>query len=859
MSIRNCIDEAVAGGDLNSDVAVALRGMLDQIIKDNPGSGRVWERNVANKLQREWDRFAQNKKRQNVKQAAAQKDIGDRLKAAKAEGKNVSKAARAVLTFDASNEFSGPNVYSRYEVLRGDAYSHMADFLEQNKSSLAGIKQNKGSMPKVVAALFGEASDGPSKAAADAIITGRNFLVERFNEAGGNIEIRQNWGWVQSHNANLISSAGKDAWKKRVLTLVDRDRMRNIDDEVMSDGDLNTFLDEMYDDIVAEEIGSFRSGVNPRSGNRALNFKGSKAWLEYNREFGSGEPFDAIVNEMDRLALDTAAMEIMGPSPRATLEMMKRTTDELEGAELNVGKELISLDSLFEEVIEPAQPFSRSGASRWMQGLRGLMTMSRLGSSVFSAVYGDTATSRRTAVLNGMGANRRTGAQMKMAFGGVENRRDAARMGYVSEIWLNSSMAQQRLQGELVKSGLFSRTLPEFTLRASGTSGWTEAQRLSFMKETEGLMTDMSEHGWDELADVNSDFRGFLERYGVDAGDWERYRDTPIWSDNEFQAEFRRPRDVWARVKNDSSMSIEEKRAHFDTAMKLQEMIRAESYFDTVQSTPTARAGVRARAPKGGFMDQVVLKNATLWKSFTISYSHLYASRLAGIGRTRGLASAAGFAVPLLVAMTVAGGARNWAVQIAAGKDPQDMDDGAFFTDALFAGGALGIPGDIADQINRKGFQGLVEFLVGPVVTGPAKDAFRLAADFADGDEDGNITIPAVTRDLLEVANPLSTLWYTRLANEKLVMDTVERAIDPEAFELRMHNRRSWAEREGMSYWSEPGDSLSNARTPEAPELPDVSVVSEAGAAEPKLGGFARHPSNAAKTFPRIGGFTRLQ
>ena len=56
----------------------------------------------------------------------------------------------------------------------------------------------------------------------------------------------------------------------------------------------------------------FGSPVTKRIAHRELVFSDSKTWLEYQERFGSGDMFSGIVGEIDRLARDTAVIEVQG-------------------------------------------------------------------------------------------------------------------------------------------------------------------------------------------------------------------------------------------------------------------------------------------------------------------------------------------------------------------------------------------------------------------------------------------------------------------------------------------------------------------------------------------------------------------
>ena len=83
------------------------------------------------------------------------------------------------------------------------------------------------------------------------------------------------------------------------------------------------------------------------------------------------------------------------------------------------------------------------------------------------------------------------------------------------------------------------------------------------------------------------------------------------------------------------------------------------------------------------------------------------------------------------------------------------------------------------------------------------------------GDRDGDISqVPKdIAGDLFRVMKrniPLGSLWYGRLALERLMLDNIERMIDP-GFDRRMRKYERKIKKEtGQEFWWSPGESLPN-------------------------------------------------
>jgi hypothetical protein len=57
---------------------------------------------------------------------------------------------------------------------------------------------------------------------------------------------------------------------------------------------------------------------------------------------------------------------------------------------------------------------------------------------------------------------------------------------------------------------------------------------------------------------------------------------------------------------------------------------------------------------------------------------------------------------------------------------------------------------------------------------------------------------------------PGSTLWYTRLAFERLIIDTLERLINPDFDADNRRKERNLKNRTGQEYWWSPGEITPN-------------------------------------------------
>lgn len=832
--ILKCISEAAAGGFISPEAKQEYLARLQELADDfAERSGKSFEESAqdsAVRLQDEIERSIRRRKRMQLFQAKRQDEIRARLAASGDE----AKAALSVLGFDPRLEHVGPNVEMRHQGLRGSAFARMNEFVDKFRSKIGGLRRETAGLDDVVAELFGEATgNAEAKALAGGIEEARAFLVGRHNSSGGDIVQRKGWGWAQKHDRVAIARVDREVWEDFTIARLDPLRMLNDDGAPMTARQLRSAVKGAYESILSgglDEISApprFGSPVNRRIHARELVFRNSQTWLEYKREFGDQDIFGSIVGEIDRLARDVSVIEVLGPYPHASMETMKNIIDGARGraategtgraahkAAESIGKHR-NLESVFDQVVGSANIPADSGLARASQSNRNLVTAARLGSAIFVSVS-DAATMALTANMNGLPISRvmrRFVGQLNPA--SAADRRLAARAGYIAETWIGHQVAAQRLIGEI--SGAPSTAkIADTVLRMSGLSAWTDGGRAAFRLEFVGFLTDNANRAWD---DVPGALRGAMARHGIDAGDWERYRSTPLWVDAETGADFIRPEDVYEEFAR-MALPEGEKAARLDTARKFENMIHTEGYFAVVSPTARARAIATGGTQPGSAWGEII-RNATLFRSFAISFMYLHGSRAI---TQPGAMSKAKYMASVFAGMTAAGAFAEQMSSIARGKDPLPMDDPKFWGSAVIRGGSLGPIGDfLFSSVSRHG-NSLPEALLGPVLGGQLIAGAKLTAgnirELIEKGETKNLA-PELQR-FADGLLPGQSLWYARLALERLVKDELQKMADPKAHRrfARMQARARKEFKQG--FWWKPGRAAPE-RLPELGKAVDSS------------------------------------
>ncbi|WP_157013615.1 hypothetical protein [Sphingomonas parapaucimobilis] len=721
----------------------------------------------------------------------------------------------AVALFDRDGRAGYSNVEGRRKAIRARAFGMIDGLLARHHTDPLGRIRNKAELGDLVRELFGEDSGNLSaRELATAWTDAAEMLRQRFNAAGGAIGKLEGWGLPQAHDTRAIRAAGYESWRNAILPGLDRQRM--VDDRTglpFSDGGLELALRDVFETIRTEGWNKRSAGqaggkslANSRADHRFLIFKSADAWMDYQDAFGVGTAFDAMTGHIDGMARDIAMMEILGPNPAASVRWLKDTLERQAALDTAPDSRAVDrafgatrkIDRLYDEITGAAgRPENRTMALAF-SSVRSLQTAAKLGSATLSAVT-DVAFQGMTRRFNGLASTTILPGYVKMFRpGAVADQRQAVRLLGIADEWSKRAGAQQRILGEEL-TGDVARRLAEGTLRVSGLSRWTEAGRWAFGMEFLGHITDQVDRPY---AQLNSAFRGALDRYGINAAGWDSIRKTPLERDR--GAFWLKPDMVEDRELGD----------------RLYEMILSETDYAVPTADLRTRALVNSVAPKGNFFGEMV-RSAALFKGFGISLLIMQGRRIMDMS---GWSNRALYSGGLVLTTTLMGGLVLQLKALAGGKDPRPMDDQKFWGAAVLQGGGFGIFGDFLQSTTNRFDGGFAGTLAGPL----AGDAQKLAelgqpvADVltgtrADLAEKHLAATPWKAARLARAELPGGSLWYARLAFDRMLTDQIQAAIDPNYTQSwsRMEKR---ARDQRTNFWWAPGDMIPDR----SPELSNV-------------------------------------
>ena len=736
------------------------------------------------------------------------------------EGADVGVYGR--LSFDPTSRYTGPSLDARTFVVKGIAHRRIDAFLKQFRRRNVGTTQKLDGIEDVVREIQGKDTGSTvAKEMAGGIKDALEYLMGRMQRAGVSLS-HQEASLFHRWDNTRVARVTQDEWIDSVWNHIDRENMISEIGLPISDKDLRLSLQEIYKSVTTRglvdvaELGDRAGQVVTRGrreatnlgmrkgGGRFLKWKSPDSWMEVHKMYGRGNLFEHISATIDSLSRDVAIAEVLGPHPKATLTAMEREMDTAfanqalsktgmaaaKAAE-KIGGPKSQLHALFNVVTGNANVTDLGIVASISQANRNVFISSLLGSSFLSAIS-DTALASVTARMNGMPVGRTVGRIMKIFAQtpvSTLDRELAINLGFTAQGWSDRAIGAQRVMGEIT-GDRFTERMTDVVMRASLLSPWTEAGRYGFQTEMLSHISSQASKRFDELDKATKES---FQRHGIEEADWEIIRTTQKWKDPETGAQFIRAEDVAAQ--GDEA---------FEAGNKLQEAIFIETEFAIPQSNPRIQARMTGGNAAGTFWGEVS-RNTAMFKSFPVSIMFLHWQRAM---RARNPITKAEYVAWGLIGMTMMGALGEQAINISKGKKPEPMD-AAFWNRAWIRGGSGGL---FADTLFREsgGFgSNIITDLLGPV----ARQADLAISDLGAANVSKLLKGEETTvgRDLTRLLNesaPGHTLFYLRLAYERILLDEIKRATDPKAANGFRRIRKRVREEQDTTFFSPPGQGL---------------------------------------------------
>lgn len=812
MSLDRCLPDLERKGDLDIGRSKEARELFDELKRfygrthDDAtaaalASQKTVERLQAANVRKKANAVREIKARQNALMKMRTYDGGDPA----GTGPIDPRGGVALFSFD-EKAGHGDTVEGRWKSIKGQAHGMVAEILDTFRHNLIGNIRNKAEAFDLVREVYkpGSTGNGNARELAEAFTKASEWLRSRFNAAGGAIGKIEGW-FPQMHNARLIREAGFAAWRDFITPLLDRSKILDRrTGEPFTDAAFEPFLRDVWETLRTDGWSKTQEGAaggkmlaNQRADHRILHFTDGDGWLAYNQKFGEGNPFEAMVSHIEGMSRDTALMEILGPNPASFMRWIQdaiKKSAELDSspgttAIARANKYAPKLQRLYDEVTGALRRPESEAIALGFSTFRAFQTAAKLGSAILSAVPTDPMFGVITRKFNGIPAWRMfVGYAKQLNPLSDADRMKAVRSGLIAEEWSHMMSASYRYINEELSAGVIKRA-SQGVLRASGLSWFTQAGRWAFGMDILGHLTSESHKSFDQL---DGPLQRAFQRYGITPDHWDVIRKSPIEEHGGAG---------WI-----SPANIEDKTPG-GAADKLLQFIHTEVNYAVPTADLETRAAINGRLPRGEWIGEIA-RSGFLFKTFGISIILMHGRRMLN----RNLPGKLGYAAALFGLTLLGGAAAMQLKEIAKGKDPRPIPEGAqdrakFIGAAAAQGGGFGIFGDFFYSGTNRFGGGFAGTLAGPQA-GTAQNVFNLGQStlnrYAFGDKKARPGRDLVT--LLKQETPGSSLWFTRLAFERELADQLQEEIDPKY-------RSSWrtternARKQGQDFWWEPGET----------------------------------------------------
>jgi len=827
--IHNCLDKLHRAGKITAKSAAAAKEFYDNVQAGLVQAGDVGqpEAMAALKAAEQLAQHALEGKYQDAMNALAESRGMERIES--------DPRGRRVGLVNMFQEISAPgatgaggrNVWSMTEVRRNQILEPFAHAIEEYASKMAGLKKNLEGPRNLVRELFGiDTKDATAKAAADAWKKSMDIAVDLAKASGKIFNVAEDWRVPQFWSTQRVREIGIEAFKTDLLAEIAQGHIRVVDEKFGGYAQGERIREIV--DASAKKIW-MGSGEGTGGGTGSFNKElrvyrfvegrdGGESWLRMQGKYGVGQDImQGLMGHIHNQAREIALSDVFGPNHKATFEALRESAREeaaaaalkpKDGFIARIGK--ISLSDLtpakgaesFAKLISGAYGSDRmigalyrtaTGEADAIHGtfwagafgaLKNLHVSANMGSSLISSVFPDTWTAAMAAKYSGMDSGKLVARIVDefakgVTSGSKESKELLAQMRLVSHGVIDVAANASRYSDETRLAEAMSK-ISSIVIRAQGQHAWDEALKRAFSMEFMGFAGRMADR---EHGAVEPGFRAFLDKAKISAQEWDKIRGS-------------------SRVEIDGARYLDPMSSpHQEIATKFTSAFMDEMRYAVPQPGLLERAVV-ADMKRGTFMGELG-RSFLMYKSFPIWMltTHLQrAATLAAEGK-------GGHMAQLVVGTTLMGMLALQAKDMLQGKDPRDMSRIDTWGAAAVQGGGAGIFGDFINNAFTRADNGLISTLLGPVPSTIEQTARLTSGNIRKVSTSAPTHWQGEMVNFLKRNTPGSSLWYSRLATDRLVWDQIQKVVDPEwssSFQrIRDRGVKDWNQR----LWWDKGDT----------------------------------------------------
>lgn len=652
----------------------------------------------------------------------------------------------------------------------------------------------------------GGTGNAEARAGAKAWLEVTEALRQRFNAAGGDVG-RLDYGYLpQAHDQVQVLKTGRDAWAQKTLPLLDRSRYLREDGARMSDAEVLDVLRGAWETISSDGANKRAPGAftgngaraNRGSASREIHFRDGEAYLQYQREFGVGSMYDAMIGHLGGMARDIGLVERYGPNPASQMRLQLDLAQRADGGVKRVFGS--TADAYWNLISGTTGTPANARLAQLGQHARNIETFGKLQGAVLSSIT-DLGT---YAVTTGFNKLSYWDAMRNLATaGGKDARQFMDGHGLIAESMVSDL---NRWAGENVAQS-WSGRISNSTMRLSLMNLWTDTLRRAFQLTHMAGVGRMAKKAWGQL-DGYDQWR--LQSKGITADDWEVIRAA---APDQYRGQ--------DMITPDGIYATGHERAG-EVVAKYLGMLSDESEVAVLNPDIATRAMTSAGLQSGTVTGELA-RSVMQFKSFPIAMISRHWRRMLdtpqGLEGAPVLANRWAYSGALMVSLTALGAIAFQTKQLVAGKDPVDMTTEKFWVRALAQGGGLGFVGDmlLSDTTEDRGqLDTLGKALLGPGF-GTMADLWELTKGNVDEMNAGKETHAGAEAFRFARSHlPLVNLWYAKAALDHAGLQAMQESLSP-GYMGRMRGKamKDW----GQQYWWAPGDGMPQR----APSFEDVA------------------------------------
>lgn len=803
MSIANCLTKLVAAKRITqkqADDALALHEGIQGRLYPTMGPASA-EAASALEAARAMAESAKERKLMAAKQAIRKAEIADRI-ARHPKGKAAGLMSVLVRdNWEAGAQMGDAlNIESHAEGVTKKLLKFIDGAMAPYQSKLAGLRQDTESIWNVVDELFGvDTGDTAAKAAAKGFGDATKYAVDRVKQGGKPLAVLEDWRLPQMWDTNRLRKHSEREFLDDLMAEINAGNMRVMDSEGWGEAPraaIPGIIQNAYKDItLGRAQGSGAGGFSNQL--RVFRFDSPETYKRLMKKYGVGDGglFNTMMGHVQGMAKEIAFVEVLGPRYQQNFDTLLADavaddTVRASGALAKLQRSITmnspaavkrTYDSLVGNLgVAQSELIAAIGG-----GMRNIQTAARLGSATIAAIPGDSMTATLAANYNGIPASAVLARLVKDLTVDRDGAEQIARqLNLTAATVLDTAIGTKRFDDEVIGQGITGR-IADGLMRVTGINVWTEGLKRAFSMEFMGLIARQADNTFDKVDPV---FRGFLTRYGFTPEDWDKLRASP-----QLEAEGAKFFDVNA---------VEDQRL----GDRLMSAVIDERHFAVVEPDSRIRGAMAGGQQRGTIVGEAI-RSMTQFKSFPMTYmmTHLMRSMTQGNMSNRAYRT-----TQLVLTMTFAGAAMSQMQSLIAGRDPQNMGEGEFWLQAFIRGGGGGMLGDFVYSSTTRGKEGITQFL-----TGPAPGAIIAGSGDLMQALSGNKEVKGkMLADHIKAWTPGSSLWYTKMATDRIIFDNIQAMIDPDYRQSFARYERRMKKEFGQSFWWGPGDNLP-ARAPD--------------------------------------------